>query len=93
MRYFEIVEISEAKSKAKLVLDQSARNAEALRRLRSRQAEVTDKVAAANALPPGPEKARRLSAAERRQRDAKRIFSNTQNKCHDRMADILSNLT
>lgn len=80
MRYREIVETGAAAE----VWKQTARTADALRTLRSKQAKVKDARASARALPPGEERSRRLQAADRKDADARRVYGDTLSQANDR---------
>lgn len=82
MRYSEIIEASNA-SPAQKVWKQNQRSAKALRRLRSKQADIADAKAAARALPAGEERSRRLHAADRKDADARRVYGDTLSAAND----------
>jgi hypothetical protein len=71
MRYREIVE---ALTPAQEVWKQTQKSHEALRKLRSKQADAGDQRASASSLTAGPERTRRLKAAARHDADAKSTY-------------------
>lgn len=87
MRYWEIIEASNTADK---VWKQTQKSAEALRKLRSKQADVRDAKAAVRALPAGAERVRRLAAADRRDADARRIYGNARTSANDRARDAMA---
>ena len=86
MRFWEIVESGTAAE----IWKQTKRTSDALRTLRSKQAEVMDAKASARALPAGQERSRRLKAADRRDADARRIYGNAQNAANDRAREAMA---
>ena len=94
MRYWEIIEgTSAAARKAQAVWLQTKRTHEALRKLRSKQQDVADAKAAARSLPTGPERSRRLQAADRHGADARRVYGNALNGANDRIARTMAKPT
>ena len=94
MRYWEIIEgTSAAARKAQAVWRQTKKTHEALRRLRSKQADAQDAKAAARSLPTGPERSRRLQAADRRNADARRVYGNALSGANDRIARTMAKPT
>lgn len=57
------------------VWKQTKRTHDAMRKLRVKQADVAADRASANALPVGPERAKRRQAAEQRDAEARRVYS------------------
>ena len=91
MRYMEIIEASRANARtAQEVWKQNRKSAEALRRLRSTQADLADAKASARALPAGPERVRRLQAASRKDAEARRLYNSSLSKATDRTRDALA---
>lgn len=92
MRYNEIIERTSDRSGkgAQDIWKQTQKSHEALRRLRSKQKEVQDSKAAAQSLPAGAERTRRLQAADRKASDARRIHGAAQSAAHDKIIRTLS---
>ena len=92
MRYNEIIEGASDRSgkRAEDIWQQTQKSHEALRRLRSKQADVQDSKAAAQTLPAGPERSRRLQAADRKASDARRVYGSAQSAAHDKITQTLS---
>jgi hypothetical protein len=86
MRYREIIE---ATTPAQDVWNQTQKSHEALRKLRSRQADAADALAAARSLPHGPERGRRITAAARHEADARRSYGADLTKANDARARAL----
>lgn len=86
MRYAEIIEASAAQT----VWKQNQKSAEALRRLRSKQADLADAKASSRALPVDHERSRRLRAADRKDADARRIYGQAVSSANDRARDALA---
>ena len=92
MRYFEIIE-GDSNRKAKNARDiwkQTQKSHEALRRLRSKQADAQDSKEAAQSLPTGAERTRRLQAADRKDSDARRVYGSAQSAAHDKVTQTLA---
>ena len=91
MRYAEIIETSTGSgSTAQKVWKQNQKSAEALRQLRSKQADVADARASARALPAGQERSRRLHAADRKDADARRVYGDALSSANDRARGALA---
>lgn len=92
MRYYEIAceNATKPKSRAKDIWKQTQKSHEALRRLRSKQQDVQDAKSAARALPAGDARSRRLNAADRKEREARRVFGSVQSAAHDKITQTLS---
>jgi hypothetical protein len=92
MRYWEIIEdaSTSAAKKAQAVWRQTQKSSEALRKLRSKQMDAEDGRLAAKAMPCGPERARRLTAANRRDADARRVYGNSLNSANDAARKAMS---
>lgn len=92
MRYNEIIESTSDRSsqRAQDIWNQTQKSHEALRRLRSKQEDVQDSKAAAKSLPAGPERSRRLQAADRKASDARRVYGSAQSAAHDKITQTLS---
>lgn len=91
MRYAEIIEAgATGSSAAQKVWKQNQKSAEALRRLRSKQADIADAKASARELPASPERARRMKAADRKDADARRTYGATVSSANDRARDALA---
>ena len=69
---------------------QNQRTTDALRKLRAKQQDAADAKAAAKSLAAGPERNRRVRAADRKDANAKRVFANTQRAARDAIAKTLS---
>lgn len=88
MRYHEIIEAD--RDLAGQITAQRARVADAFAALKSKEASAADKRVAAQRLPVGPERARRLQAASRREADARREYNNKRTAANDRAADEMA---
>jgi hypothetical protein len=72
------------------VWKQNQRSADALRTFRSKQEKVADATASARALPAGPERSRRIQAADQKAADARRIYGDTLSKANDRAREAMA---
>lgn len=91
MRYSEIIESGSGRmaKNARDIWKQTQKSHEALRRLRSKQEDVEDSKEAAQTLPAGAERTRRLQAADRKNSDARRVYGSAQTAAHDKINDTL----
>lgn len=92
MRYNEIIGGASDHSgkRAQDIWKQTQKSHEALRRLRSKQEDIQDSKAAAQSLPTGPERSRRLQAADRKASEARRVHGSTQRAAHNKITQTLS---
>jgi hypothetical protein len=82
MRWREIVEAATNDA-----FKQTQKAAEALRKLRAKQAAATADRAAARAMPTGQGRSDRLRAADAREADARRVYGDALKKANDTTPD------
>jgi len=88
MRYHEIVEAGEQVSTQ--IANQRTRITNSFGTLQSKEASAADARAAAQKLPFGPERNRRLQNASRREADARRNYNDTRRAANDKISDLMS---
>lgn len=93
MTYAEIIEGAGSASTAQQVWTQNQKAAEALRRLRSKQAQTADAKSSARALPSSPERTRRLNAADRKDAEARRVYGDALSRANDKARAALASRT